>query len=120
MSNDYWDAEMIEMKTKLDSILNDNYIYLDNRILDYVLSPKAEGKPDGYDKWFKANEINERTNATYKRIQKNKSKLLSSKPKENAPTYVCENCGFTTQTYYPGGFNRFHGENCKLNKKENK
>jgi len=122
MKYNHWDAEMFEMKAKLDSILNDNWIYLDNKTLDYVLQPKSLGKPEGYDKWLKSNYVSDRTNATFKRIQKNQENLLKKRPRGDAPTYVCEHCGYTSQTWYPAAFNRFHNENCKENKtnKENK
>ena len=112
----HWDDEMFEMKAKLDSILNDNWIYLDNKTLDYVLQPKSLGKPEGYEKWLKSNYVSDRTNATFRRIQKNKENLLRKRPRGDAPTYVCEHCGYTSQTWYPAAFNRFHNENCKENK----
>ena len=116
MTNEHWDTEMHLMKSKLDSLLNDNYIYLCNETKEYILHPKALGKPVGYDKWLKANSENERTNNNYKRVQQNKENLSRRRKRKDAHTYVCEHCGFTSKTWYPAAFNRFHGENCKNNK----
>jgi AraC-like DNA-binding protein len=117
-----WDQEMIKMKEKLDYLINENYIMFDLETRDYKFYPKSEGKPEGYDKWYNEYLTKQRSNEAYKSLKRNvipEIKRKRNRNKEDAPTYVCEHCGYTTQTYFVGAFNRHHNDNCK-HKKETK
>lgn len=122
-----WDKEMFEMKKKLLSFVNDNYVWYDVKVRDYVSSPKSEGVPENYLRWKERHKQQENQNHYFKQRQnieekraKNKNK---PKPKPEPKTLVCEWCGYTFTSVYTGAFKQHHGDRCKkkpTNQKENK
>jgi rubrerythrin len=111
-----WDLEMIEMKVKLDKFLNENYIMYSRTTCDYIAYPKSEGKPEGYDKWKEDHLSSQRINSDFRRQQENREKRRKrdKRKREDAPILICQVCGYRTQTYFPGAFNRHHNDNCRF------
>lgn len=113
-----WDAEMMEMKAKLDSLLEDNYVMYDLKTNDYKFFPKSEGKPIGYDKWHSEYLSRQKSNELWKRRmdQRIRDRKRRKRKREDAPILICKVCGYKTQTYFPGAFNQHHNENCRFKK----
>ena len=90
----------------------------DYKIADYVAYPKSEGIPEGYERWKKKNEQDQKVNQALKNRQKAKENRAKNRKPRQVKELTCPHCGYYIKSAYYGVYYQYHGDKCKHKKDE--